>query len=397
MTRVERSVRAEIDAVASALNDIAASVGREPALFDTAAADRRRGRTSASRPCRSSAAGAHARCLRRDRLPAERRVAARVERCPLGNSDSIASPAPKRSSWLPDRSACGSFTSSRFSTPRTAIASVSSPPNECSRPLAGIRPAVAREACSATDAPSPSRCARTTPRAGQRAGMSSSPTRTASRCSCARVTAESVRDSAHRVASGCVGGRARDARADPRRVRAACCVRWRLVLREADGQPKAAAVVSPSVAGAGCCLWLAPTARWMDQIFRTQSLGPACGCSCARPSISCSRWLLFAAASSFCAFDPSKGCGARSTADRSAPTAIETWMIFAVTQLVAGTVVALLLVGYEVLLGNAIAATSVDALHFSLASARFGAARVCRRPDPGAGRRASGPRSSSCS
>ncbi len=39
MTRVERSVRAEIDAVASALNDIAASVGREPALFDTAAAD----------------------------------------------------------------------------------------------------------------------------------------------------------------------------------------------------------------------------------------------------------------------------------------------------------------------------------------------------------------------
>lgn len=39
MARVERSVRAEIDAVASALNDIASTVAREPALFDIAAAD----------------------------------------------------------------------------------------------------------------------------------------------------------------------------------------------------------------------------------------------------------------------------------------------------------------------------------------------------------------------
>ena len=39
LARVERSVRVEIDAVASALNDIASSVAREPALFDTAAAD----------------------------------------------------------------------------------------------------------------------------------------------------------------------------------------------------------------------------------------------------------------------------------------------------------------------------------------------------------------------
>ena len=37
-----------------------------------------------------------------------------------------------------------------------------------------------------------------------------------------------------------------------------------------------------------------------------------------------------------------------------------------ITQLGAGAAVALLLVGYEVLLGNAISATSVDALHFSL-------------------------------
>jgi hypothetical protein len=39
LARVERSVRTEIDDVAAALNDIASSVAREPALFDTVAAD----------------------------------------------------------------------------------------------------------------------------------------------------------------------------------------------------------------------------------------------------------------------------------------------------------------------------------------------------------------------
>jgi hypothetical protein len=39
LARVERSVRKEIESVTSALEDIAASVAREPALFDTAAAD----------------------------------------------------------------------------------------------------------------------------------------------------------------------------------------------------------------------------------------------------------------------------------------------------------------------------------------------------------------------
>ena len=48
------------------------------------------------------------------------------------------------------------------------------------------------------------------------------------------------------------------------------------------------------------------------------------------------------------------------------PESRHDWSIFAITQLGAGAAVALLLVGYEVLLGNAISATSVDALHFSL-------------------------------
>jgi hypothetical protein len=37
--RVERSVRAEIEGVSAALSDIASFVARQPALFDTAAAD----------------------------------------------------------------------------------------------------------------------------------------------------------------------------------------------------------------------------------------------------------------------------------------------------------------------------------------------------------------------
>ena len=51
---------------------------------------------------------------------------------------------------------------------------------------------------------------------------------------------------------------------------------------------------------------------------------------------------------------------------RPPPVTRQEWAGFAVVQLTAGLLVALLLVGYEVLLGNAISATSVDALHFSL-------------------------------
>ena len=50
----------------------------------------------------------------------------------------------------------------------------------------------------------------------------------------------------------------------------------------------------------------------------------------------------------------------------AAPASRRDWALFAVSQLGAGALVALLLVGYEVVLGNAVSATSVDALHFSL-------------------------------
>ena len=50
----------------------------------------------------------------------------------------------------------------------------------------------------------------------------------------------------------------------------------------------------------------------------------------------------------------------------AAPNTNRDWTLFAISQLAAGAFVALLLVGYEVVLGNAISATSVDALHFSL-------------------------------
>ena len=59
-------------------------------------------------------------------------------------------------------------------------------------------------------------------------------------------------------------------------------------------------------------------------------------------------------------------CGERIRHRLPPPESRQEWAMFSVTQLGAGSAVALLLVGYEVLLGNAISATSVDALHFSL-------------------------------
>ncbi len=84
LARVERSVRAEIDAVASALNDIASSVAR------AAGAVRYRGRRSggraaASRSRRPGAAGTHCRRLRGHGVSPQRCVAARVERRAVGN------------------------------------------------------------------------------------------------------------------------------------------------------------------------------------------------------------------------------------------------------------------------------------------------------------------------
>ena len=99
--------------------------------------------------------------------------------------------------------------------------------------------------------------------------------------------------------------------------------------------------------------------------FDTTALGPGFARCFARRSIFCSRWRPSPPSSCWRSIS-SSGCGEPFVVACRRRTAATSGRIFAVTQLGAGAVVALLLVGYEVLLGNAISATSVDALHFSL-------------------------------
>ena len=144
-------------------------------------------------------------------------------------------------------------------------------------------------------------------------------------------------------------------------------LRWRdRFRRSSTPHLKAIGIVLALLAAARLLLWFAPTARWTDQIFQTAALGPGLRALLRTPI----DFLLTMALPR----------GRRRARLRSRRTAAAqrsgiasrrrrratSGAIFAITQLGAGALVALLLVGYEVLLGNAIAATSVDALHFSL-------------------------------
>jgi signal transduction histidine kinase len=112
-------------------------------------------------------------------------------------------------------------------------------------------------------------------------------------------------------------------------------------------------------------LWLAPTADWGDQLFRTATLGAGLRTLLRTPVDFLLTMALFAALLTI-AFDATERLRRRVRRRQPPPATRHDWIAFAVTQVGAGALVAFLLVGYEVLLGNAIAATSVDALHFSL-------------------------------
>ena len=135
----------------------------------------------------------------------------------------------------------------------------------------------------------------------------------------------------------------------------------------------AAGVILAIIIAARVVLWFAPTVRWTDQVFRATVLGPGLR-ALLRTPVDFLLTMAAAAAVVALAFDLVDRL--RRTIRRRLPPPDDRreWAMFAATQLGAGTAVALLLVGYEVLLGNAISATSVDALHFSLhplASARL--------------------------
>ena len=112
-------------------------------------------------------------------------------------------------------------------------------------------------------------------------------------------------------------------------------------------------------------LWFAPTDRWTDQVFHLAALDRGLR-ALLRTPIDFLLTMAAAAAALILAFDLIERLRRIVRHRQSPPAMRRDWFAFAATQLAAGAVVALLLVGYEVLLGNAISATSVDALHFSL-------------------------------
>jgi signal transduction histidine kinase len=128
---------------------------------------------------------------------------------------------------------------------------------------------------------------------------------------------------------------------------------------------KAIGVFVTLVVAARVLLWFAPTAEWTDQIFHTAALGTALR-TLLRTPVDFLFTMALLAAILILAFDLTERLRRRIRRRQPPPVTRHDWAIFAITQLGAGILVALLLVGYEVLLGNAIAATSVDALHFSL-------------------------------
>ena len=97
-----------------------------------------------------------------------------------------------------------------------------------------------------------------------------------------------------------------------------------------------------------------------NRCFTPKRLEPRCARSSALQSIFCSRWYWSLrwccwASISLSAFATSF------RADMRPRVTNRDWLLFSAAQLVAGMLIALILVGYEVILGNAISATSVDA------------------------------------
>jgi len=142
-------------------------------------------------------------------------------------------------------------------------------------------------------------------------------------------------------------------------------LRWRRPLVTAKEHLKVVVFITAVLFVARALLWFAPTIRWTDQIFHTAALGPTLRMVLRTPIDFLLTVALFASILVL-AFDLADRLRRSVRRRVRPPVSRQEWATFAVTQLVAGAVVGLLLVTYEVLLGNAILATSVDALHFSL-------------------------------
>jgi signal transduction histidine kinase len=148
-------------------------------------------------------------------------------------------------------------------------------------------------------------------------------------------------------------------------VSVAPLLRWRNTFRTVADHSSAIAMVLALLLAARALLWLAPVRTWTAQIFHTETIGAPLR-ALLRSPIDFVLTMLLLTAVVMLGFDVAERIRHMIRHRHAAPATRRDWVLFAVSQLSAGTFVALLLVGYEVLLGNAISATSVDALHFSL-------------------------------
>ncbi|RPI57146.1 MAG: sensor histidine kinase [Acidobacteria bacterium] len=142
-------------------------------------------------------------------------------------------------------------------------------------------------------------------------------------------------------------------------------LRWRASFPALRAHLRANGLIFGVLVAARLLLWFAPTADWTDQVFNTATLGPGLR-TLLRTPIDFLLTMAAIAAVVVLALDLVERLRRTIGHRMSPPEGRNDWILFAATQAGAGALVALLLVGYEVLLGNAIAATSVDALHFSL-------------------------------
>ena len=367
IARVERSARAEIDGVASALNDITASVAREPALFDTAAADPAGARPlldRADQALQARTAGVFAVTAYRPSgtplawsgVPSEigiERIAGPetffVAHGPLGLRLIYIKPVldPVTGHRL------GVVASERLISSSHGIRTVT--PEESVLSLPTLVPVTVRP----HDAGASERGFVITSPLGQPLLV-------------ARVTADAIHETRAQW-RGSVSAVVLGILALTLIIAIPPLLRWRGAFPQLTEHLNAAGVILAMIVAARLVLWFAPTIRWTDQVFRTNVLGPGLRTLLRTPA---DFLLTMAAAAAVIAltFDLVDRLRRTVRYRLPPPDSRREWTLFAATQLGAGTAVALLLVGYEVLLGNAISATSVDALHFSLhplASARL--------------------------
>ena len=367
LARVERSARGEIDAVTSALSEIAASLAREPALFDTAAADPAGARPlldRADQALQGRTAGVFAVTAYRpsgtplawsgvpSEITTERTAGPEsffVARGPLGLRLIYIKPVLDPVSGH----RVGVIAAERLVSSSRGIRTAA--PAEGPLSLPTLVPVTVRPYDGAPNTPgfvihSP---------LGQPLLI-------------ARVTPEAIRDTRARW-RGTISAVVLGILALTVMMAMPALLRWRQSFPQLETHLKAMGVIVALLVGARLLLWLAPTARWTDQVFRTTALGPGLR-TLLRTPVDCLLTMATFAAMVALAFDLVDRLRRTVRHRLPPPDHRRDWTMFAVTQLGAGAAVALLLVGYEVLLGNAISATSVDALHFSLhplASARL--------------------------